>query len=238
MMKNSFIVHFFKIVVITITFFQLVQCSEDEVENPCRFTDATYKFTKEQEQLRISFDYFEGQIIKYKSSDNQTLNFEVYEVKNCPRGSYESGFSGSYLHHSYDSQVIRIQIIENDTARYSYRTKVQYFLTAQENRFRNAINFPLWNVRNSTFANPEEQDYANIYITNNDNINSIGTMNILNHTFTKVLKIESNSTEAASSSEFGLLEQNINILYYDQDFGVIRFDEVDGTIWEVEYPDA
>ncbi|WP_405370432.1 hypothetical protein [Nonlabens sp. Asnod2-A12] len=215
----------------------LSSCEEDEVVEKCQFTDPTYQFTTEQEQKRISFEYFEGQIIKYRSNDNEVLNFEVYEVRNCPRGSYESGFFGTSLKHTYDSQIIRLQIIENDTAKYSYKTKVQYFLTSQGNRFRNAFNFPLWNVRNAGYANPEEQDPANIFITNNDEINSIGTMNILNHTFNKVIKIESNSTDVVSSREFGLLDQNVNILYYDQDFGIIRFDEVDGTIWQVKYPE-
>lgn len=220
----------------------LTSCEEDEVVEKCQFTDPTYQFTTEQEQKRISFEYFEGQIIKYRSDNNEVLNFEVTEVDNCARGYYEVRGPGFFLgpkkpSHTFDSQIIRLSIIEHDTMEYSYRNKIHYYTTISSSTFRQAINFPLWNKNINSFALSGSQNPANMFFSEGS-FTEIGNFRIGQHSFNEVVKFESGSVDINNQTfHLGNLLLSVNVLYYDQDFGIIRFDEVDGTIWEVEYPE-
>lgn len=238
----------FKLVIFYLVLFQLVLtsgCSEDDVKERCNFTDPTYSFTEEQEEKRITYNYFEGQIIQYKNENSDILNFEVTEVDNCARGYYPISGPGFFLsssnnrkpQHTFDSQVIRMVLLEHDTNQYAYREQMHYYVNKSHSSFKQSLNFPLWNVSINRFGLSGSQNPANLFLRKGEFI-EIGMFQINNVIFNKVTKFESGSNQIRnSSSTSSNLLHNINVIYYDQNFGVIRFDEIDGTVWEVVYPE-
>ena len=61
-------------------------------------------------------------------------------------------------------------------------------------------------------------------------------MNINGHLFGKVVAIESTSSVVKNSCSFGKLQNHINKVYYDYDFGIIAFEDFNGENWKVKYP--
>ncbi|OUS16679.1 hypothetical protein A9Q93_05540 [Nonlabens dokdonensis] len=223
--------------------FLIFGCSEDEVEETCKFSDPTYSFTAEEEELRISYPYFEGQIIKYKSNNNEVLTFKVSEVADCARGYY-TGSPGFFtngrgsLRHTFDSQVIRMILIEHDTSRYGYRNQMHYYVNKSHSSFKRSLNFPLWNLYVGRFGLSGSQNPANLFLRDGE-FTDIGSMQVDNVLFNNVIKFDSGSNQIREpNSIYANLSSKINTLYFAEDFGVIRFDEVNGTVWEVEYTEV
>lgn len=238
----------FKSITFSIIIFQLVLisgCSEDDVKERCNFTNPTYSFTEEQEEKSISYNYFEGQIIQYRNNNNVILNFEVTEVDNCARGYYPISGPGFFLssgnnrkpQHTFDSQVIKMTLLEHDTNSHTYREQMHYYVNKSHSSFKQSLNFPLWNVSINGFGLSGSQNPANLFLRENE-FTEVGMFQVNNMHFNKVVKFDSGSNQVRnSSSTTSNLLHNINVIYYDQNFGVIRFDEIDGTIWEVIYPE-
>jgi len=62
-------------------------------------------------------------------------------------------------------------------------------------------------------------------------------MNINGHLFQNIVIIDSNSNDSNNISTFGPLLQNVNKIYYDYDFGIVQFIDIDGKEWKVIYPE-
>jgi|GEM_PF-914190 len=200
-----------------------------------------YEFNELDEQLIINFKYLPEQVIVYENQFNEQLHFKVIsnrtEVEEARVMGTLSGGSPSILHY-FDIKVIRIVIIENpinDGAydkEYSY---VHYVFSKGYNEFNNSINLPLWNV--AKFASlGGSQNAVNISLTD-FNISEKLQMNINGHLFNRVIEIDSGSDETNNNSAFGPLPQNVNKLFYDYDFGIVQFNDVDGKEWKVIYPE-
>ena len=61
-------------------------------------------------------------------------------------------------------------------------------------------------------------------------------MNINGHVFDRIVIIESMSDDVYSNTSYGTILQNVNKVYYDFGFGIVRFDDIDGNVWELVYP--
>ena len=228
---------FIKGLIIVIGVISINGCYTDNIDDRYSY----YKFNREDEALLIKYNYVVGQIITYENQFGEQLHFKVILNESKKRGYYTRGtFSGGggYLSNYYDSKIIRIEILENsgyeDISSGDY-SKVNYIFSKNFDEFKNGVNFPMWNITFFSFIN-ELQDNVNIYTTDY-NSSPKNQMNVNGHLFQNIVLIESNSNETNNSSAFGPLLQNVNKIYYDYDFGIVQFDDMDGKQWKLIYPE-
>lgn len=114
-------------------------------------------------------------------------------------------------------------------------SKVNYIFSKNLNEYNNGINFPLWNV--TLYSSIDEiQNPVNIFMRDY-NYFQRSEMTVNGHLFTKVVTINSGSEESKNDYTFGLMTQNVNQLFYDYDFGIIQFNDIDGNEWKLIYPE-
>ena len=220
-----------KIVFVSLSFLLFWSCSLDlNQEN----TDAPYyTFNNQDRSFVINYQYVVGQTIPYVNQSGDTLHFRVLENQTSKNASYSDGsLSGGegLLENYYDSKIIQLEIPENpSTEPYAL---VNYIFSKNNNTLNTGINFPMWNLPLFTFID-EVQNSVNIFI-NQDQETS--TLTINGYQFNNVIKLRSNSTNSNNDSRFGPLVQNVNELWYDYDFGIIQFKDINDTLWSIDYP--
>ena len=220
-----------KIVFVSLSFLLFWSCSLDlNQEN----TDAPYyTFNNQDRSFMINYQYVAGQTIPYVNQSGDTLHFRVLENQTSKNASYSDGsLSGGegLLENYYDSKIIQLEILENpSTEPYAL---VNYIFSKNNNTLNRGINFPMWNLPLFSFID-EVQNSVNILI-NQDQETS--TLTINGYQFNNVIKLRSNSTNSNNDSRFGPLVQNVNELWYDYDFGIIQFKDINDTLWSIDYP--
>ena len=220
-----------KIVFVSLSFLLFWSCSLDlNQEN----TDAPYyTFNNQDRSFVINYQYVVGQTIPYVNQSGDTLHFRVLENQTSKNASYSDGsLSGGegLLENYYDSKIIQLEILENpSTEPYAL---VNYIFSKNNNTLNRGINFPIWNLPLFSFID-EVQNSVNIFI-NQDQETS--TLTINGYQFNNVIKLRSNSTNSNNDSRFGPLVQNVNELWYDYDFGIIQFKDINDTLWSIDYP--
>ena len=209
--------------------FILASCS---IDSPQGQDDIYYKFEDGDKNLMLNYDYKPDEIITYQNQYGETLHFKVLSNISKKKGKYKSGFLGSYLEYYYDSKIVRFEIIENN-ASFS-DSQLIYIFSKSDGLFKNAINFPLWNKTYHTFIDNMDSP-MNVNLRNyNNEYREILTIN--GHLFRNVVRVNSSSDEPLYIIYGSDLQRNVNKLFYDYDFGVIQFDDIEGNTWKVIYP--
>lgn len=221
------------IIISSFIFFAFVinSCTKENSDDGITY----YKFVDNDFNFIINNNYVTNQIIIYENQFGEQLHFKVISNVSKKECKYSgSGFVGSFstLDYYYDSKIIRLEIIENQN-NYREDQLINNF-SKSNNIFKNAINFPTWNVINSTFYDEVDRPF-NVSLFTYNTINNI-QMTINNHIFNKVVEINSNNNTVLQLNYGGILPKNVNKLFYDYDFGIIEFDDLDGKNWKVKYP--
>jgi hypothetical protein len=145
-----------------------------------------YKFVANDYNYIINYNYASEQIIIYENQFGEQLHFKVISNIAKKEGQYSGGgflSNGSSYDYYYDNKTIRLEIIENQN---SYRDdQIIYNFSKSENIFKNAINFPTWNVSNSTFFDEIDRPF-NVSLFEYNSQNKI-QMTVNNHIFNKVV---------------------------------------------------
>ncbi len=207
----------------------LYSCSSDTPRESVPY----FRFTESDRQKIINHDYQQGQTITYKNQDGVFLHFEILEVADDKVNQYSpSTFSGGggLLESSYDRKAIRFSVSENDGI--TEGEQGTYLFTKKNDQLTIAFNLPMWNLTNAIMA--EEQYVTNIVI--DLSAYSIGQRTVDGHLFSKVLTINS-ATENVPVNAVGALPNNVHKIFYDLEFGIIEFHDLDGNTWTVQYPD-
>jgi len=192
-----------------------------------------YSFSNQDRSFIINYPYTEGQTIPYVNQNGDLLHFRVLKNQTSKNASYSDGsLSGGegLLENYYDSKIIQLEILEN-TSTEPY-AMANYIFSKNNNVLNTGINFPMWNLPLFSFID-EVQNSVNIFINQDQETT---TLTINGHKFNNVIKLISNSTNSNNDSRFGSLSQNVNELWYDYDFGIIQFKDINDTLWSVEYP--
>ena len=223
--------HTFKIVLISLSLLLLVSCSLNQEQADANIP--YYTFNNQDRSLIINYPYTQGQIIRYVNQNGDVLHFRVLENQTSKNASYSEGsLSGGsgILENYYDGKTIRFEILENpSTEPYAM---ANYIFSKNNNALNTGINFPLWNLPLFSFID-EIQNAVNIFL-NQESVTSTLTVN--GHQFDKVIILSSDSDDSNNDSRFGPLLQNVNKLWYDYDFGIIQFKDINDILWSVEYP--
>lgn len=211
--------------------FGIISCTKENSDDGKTY----YKFSNIDNSNIINYNYVPNQIIIYENQNGDQLRFKVISNIAKKEGQYSgSSFVGSYssLDYYYDSKIIRLEIIENQN---NYREdQIIYNFSKSDNIFKNAINFPIWNISNSTFYDEIDRPF-NISLFTYNSVNKI-QMTINGHLFNKVVEINSSNNSILQLNYGGLLPKNVNKLFYDYEFGIIEFTDIEGKIWKVKYP--
>jgi len=221
-----------KAIIFSILIIFLVACDIDRNEDSYPY----HKFDAQDELLLLKYNYVPDQIITYENQFGEKLFFKVIENKRRKDGAYSRGtFSGGggHLMSYYDNITVKLEILEHTT--YDEYSIVQYYFSKNGGSFNAGINFPLWNVTN--FGSIDElQNEVNIFNEGYKDLERT-QVTISDHLFTEVIAISSSSDESENSSTFGLLNQNVNQIFYDYDFGIVQFNDIEGNEWKIIYPD-
>ncbi|HCQ14483.1 hypothetical protein [Flavobacterium sp.] len=225
------------VILINIIFFAfcLNSCSIEN-NNDDNDDGVTYhKFVTSDKNNILSYNYVPNQIITYENQFGEKLHFKVISNTTKKYGDYSSGtFSGGggILESYYDSKIIRLEIVENEAN--FIEEQVSYIFSKSENNFKNGIKFPIWNFEQFTFFDEMDRP-ININLRDFNNSTKI-EMDINGHLFKKVVVINSGSDITKPNAWGALLPNNVNKLYYDFEFGIIQFNDIEGKNWKVIYP--
>lgn len=211
-----------------------LQCTTEEKGND--YHDY-YRFAKDDYKNIISYNYKLNDILTYQNQFGEKLNFKVVYSETKKSGQYQSGFfSGSTLSYNYDSKIIRLDCLENDANVYLNGDNdelINYIFIKGEERLKGGLNFPMWNVVNYSFL--EEMQNSISFVLWNDYNTQRQEMNINGHLFSNVIIINSES-DSLLYSHPSLLPNNVNEIFYDFDFGIIQFNDIENKQWKLIYP--
>ena len=194
-----------------------------------------YKFVENDYQFIINYNYTANQVLIYENQNGEKLHFKVISNIAEKTGQYSGGGglvgSSSSLDYYYDNKIIRIGIVENQN---NFREgQVIYNFSKSENIFKNAINFPMINISSSSFFDEIDRPF-NVGLNAFNPANK--TQKVVNgKTFSRVIEFNSNNPAVLNITS-GALTKNVNKIFYDYDFGIIQFEEINGKIWKVKYP--
>ena len=212
--------------------FCLNSCSKENNDDGVTY----YKIVDNDKNNIINYNYVPNQTITYENQFGEKLHFKVISNTTKKYGDYSNGtFSGGggILESYYDSKIIRLEIVENEAN--FIAEQLIYVFSKSENNFKNSINFPIWNIGENTFLDEIDRPF-NVSLRNLNNSSKI-EMNVNGHLFKKVVEINSSSiVELPIYFYGGLLQNNVNKIYYDFEFGIIQFSDIEGKIWKIIYP--
>ncbi|WP_395078112.1 hypothetical protein [Flavobacterium sp.] len=192
-----------------------------------------YQFTQdEKNKLILAMNV--GNIIVFKNQNDEFVKFEVTISKTEKRTYTTGGFLGYVTKRFYyDEQQIVLKSLNNytydllkiDIMKYpvgsDYQTQYPVIGTP---KFYGFLEFPLWN---GFIGTDENRNYISL-----DFEIPTTNMTVIGNTYTKVRKFESNKTTILNPTiSLPFHPRNVQTVYYDYNFGIIGFDDLDGKIW-------
>lgn len=192
-----------------------------------------YRFTEEDRNYIISHNYQNGDVLTYKNQHNQSLQLRVVEskttkAKQTSKGTFSGG--GGLFEAYYDRKIIRLEMVNNE-ADNDETDEVIYVFSKRENTFTAGIRFPLWNKFSAAFV--DQINTAVDLVFNVELNHKQETINLNNKTFKKVVQFDSNLNDAYNDSSN--IEIYVNQIFYDLEFGIIQFVDIDGKTWKLDY---
>jgi hypothetical protein len=225
-MKNKF-----KITILLFVLILQFSCTKEENSVP---SDGIpyYKFTQDERNKLISEINVNNEII-YKNQDNTLLKFKIYYSKIEKHSETSNGIFLGYVttYFHYDEQTVAMSV--EGTSLNSIITILKYpvgsdyatqYPIVGTPKFYGYFTFPLWNGY-------YENDTYNKYISIDFNIPTT-TMTFNGKTYNKVLVLNSDKTEILEPTNVYPL--NVNVIYYDYNFGIIGFDDLNGKSWRIQ----
>jgi len=228
-MKNKIFIF-----VLFIGIFIFNSCSKDEPENEGL---PYYQFSIDETNKLINKPNVADEII-YKNQDNELIKFKVYSSEKgkttYKTGSFAGGYSNAHFH--YDRQQIKMWYAEGhllsnceiNIQKYPVGSNYQISpIVVGIPKFYGYFNFPLWN------------GYYGTDIYNNnisiDFLQPTVTISFNGKTYTKVRIFESNRTEILSpTNTLPFYPRNVHKIFYDDNFGIIGFDDLNGKLWRLQ----
>ncbi len=222
------------IFLILLTLLTLSNCTTSD--NPEPKGIAYYNFKSEDIPRLLS--YTEDQIITFKNQNNDERKFKVYSVSKNYRDLYAVGmgfFSNSAAtYFYYDIKEIHFTEFPNGSSfhiqliRWPLNTELakSNIYTEYPSKFNASIQyFPWWNGQ---LIN--DNWYYGIPIKYDQIKNTLISNGI---TYTNVLTLTSNNNTVNPSGSL-LHPRNVNVLYFDEQNGIIGFDDLEGKQWRIQ----
>lgn len=220
------------IIYIALLMFGLLSCSKKNANNGIPY----YQFSKE-DKSRLLASYNEGRELVYKNQDNEEIKFKVSK-STTEKTLYAVGaLWGTYLSEKfyYDAQTIEMQYneyfwstckIELDKYPVGSNYLTQYPVAGTP-EFIGFITFPLWNGFNGedSFSNSIKIDFTT----------GLSSLTINRKVYSKVRVFQSGKNQVLRpNNNLSMLPRNVNKIYYDENYGIIEFDDLEGKLWRLQ----
>ena len=211
------------------TTFLMFNCSRNEIVKNIEIP--YYQFTQDERTNLVIQPKINDEFI-YKNQFNELMKFTVYRSDILKNAETTASFlSQATINFYYENQEIvmhtagtnneyKIDILKYPVdSNYSGQNPVVGTPT-----FYGFIDFPAWNgyFGNETHVNE---------IVINFNFPTT-TMTFQGKTYSKVRVFESNKTVVLDPTY--TYKRNVHIVYYDYNYGVIGFDDLDGKLWRLQ----
>jgi hypothetical protein len=195
-----------------------------------------YQFTQDDRNNLIQNSNIGSEIV-YKNQDNELIKFKIkkstIEKTSDVTNSY---FGGGKVNFYYDNQKIIFEP-QNNYTNEDYEINFQkypidsdytkYPVVIGNPKFFGSISFPLWNGYYQIYENSNS-------ILINFNIPTT-SMTFNGKTYSKVRIFDSNKTVVLNPTiQLPYHPRNVNIIYYDYNYGIIGFDDLNGKLWRVQ----
>lgn len=194
-----------------------------------------FKFTNLDKEKLIKPEKM-GSVIRYKNQFNVIKQFEVSKCVIEREAFGFASFSGgsSTVDFSYDTHITEVSYSGSD-GYISYDINFQTFpshrdYTSYPYKFSNpvfagSINFSLFNF------DCTENFYTSCGSIVTTNYLSNQAMVIEGKTYENVKLYYSGSDSVIDNPNPNVLDRTVNKIYYSNDYGIIGYDEIDGTTW-------
>ncbi len=196
-----------------------------------------YQFTEEdRSKLLVSSDA--GKQLVYKNEDGEERRFKIIasstEKLSYVTGTFWSNYVTTYFY--YDQQHILLQYADVTTA-YDFEITLQRYPLGSDYNLQTPvkgspafiayIRFPLWNKYSDTLT------FDNKFFI--DFTLPVTSLTLNGKVYPNVRTIESGETQSLGlTSSQPAFQMNVNKLYYDQNYGIIGFDDTDGKRWRLQ----
>ena len=205
-------------------------CIKHTTENSLPY----YQFTAD-DKTKLLVGYNTGDVLVYKNQENDEMRFAIVSSVSgktlYATGTFWGNDVESYFY--YDQQSIVMEYApgyewsncEITLKRYPAGSNynLQYPVVGTP-AFVGYIAFPLWN----SYSDSISLDNS-IHIDFNARTTS---MTINGKTYAKVRIIQSGTTQVLDPNS--TFPKNVNTLYYDQNAGIVGFDDVNGKMWRLQ----
>jgi hypothetical protein len=210
----------------------LSSCSQDSgaTDNPPYF-----KFLDADKNKLIKPEMI-GNVIKYKNQFNVIRQFEV---SRCAIESQAYGFASfwgnsSTVDYTFDTQQTELKYFDANGSLYcnisfsktpSQRTGTYPYVYSNP-VLSGSVDFSLYNY---DCGDPYSLDCGKVSVV--DGYQFLQSMDIEGKHYDKVKVFYSGSNLVVQSPYDGLHDRTVNKFYYSDDYGIIGYDEIDGTTW-------
>ena len=219
-----------KIIQFVLVFGTLFLLSCDRAENTDESDGLPYYEFTQAERTNLIIAPKVGDQINYKNQDGEIISFKVKVAENGKKTYGTGNFSSSsgMKHFYYDQQEISMWYVDGNNLSKCDIKIYKYPLDANYNvnppvvgtpTFGGSIDFPLWIGTSS--------------ITIDFN-SPLSTMTVGGKTYSKVRTFNSSNTTVLPNSPLPIRPRNVNVLYYDYNYGIIGFDDLNGKLWRLQ----
>ena len=208
----------------------LASCDRGEGNSDLEAGLPYYQFTDSEKANLVIAPKVDDQIV-YKNQDGDVITFKV-KGSELGKTVYSTGnfsSSSSMKHFFYDRQEISMWYVDNDLRAKSTINISKYPLGSNYNvdppitgtpTFAGWIDFPLWNGGSYLYL-----DFNSV----------LYPMTFGGKTYSKVMVFKSNKTVViGAENQLPIRPRNVHIVYYDYNYGIIGFDDLDGKLWRLQ----
>ncbi len=206
----------------------LIGCTVDEDNQPYNGLPY-YQFTNEEKAKLLNPLSVNDNLI-YRNQDNSIITFKINYSFRGKTSEKRGCWVRCYDIFHYDIQHIQIYYTSANQYSSSLELKIRKYPIGHNYdihppslgtpTFMGNLKIPLWNGTNSIQINFNQPTFS---------------MTFNNKTYTKVRIFESNSLEILNPDAIlPLLPKNVYKIYYDDNHGVIGFDDLNDKNWRLE----
>lgn len=200
-------------------FFALVLgCASDDssAESPMIPGLDYYKFTSEDKGKLLNSSLDKGKVIRFRNQSGDELQYKVIskrkERSDDNHGTFSGGGIPSYY---YDKQSISLASLDFPDSENSGLSMIVY--KPSSSGLMADVYFDRWNE--GGYWAKENFALSNV---------SVQSVSFNGKTYSKTVIVNSQTASTGSGDGFPL---NANKMYYDFNYGLIGFDDLDGNLW-------
>jgi len=209
----------------------------------CEKKMVTYRFT-DKDKLKLLPHYTEGKIFTFLNSDKDERKFEVVDIKQEIIQLYLTGGMGGTPHYAFYYEKKRILLKDYRNEKIYFLDIIKYPIDYSSAKTKSHKKFPSRLILESSGI-PYDNEYTGhgFFLLTFNYDEPTTTLSSNGFTYNKVHIIDRNPNKVIgagldpdewANTDFGGTFNMAKYIYFDEDYGIIRFDSYDGQQWRLE----